>query len=278
MKIGWLSDIHLNFLKDIEVSAFIDKLVSADVDLWVISGDIGEANCVLDYLNCLTSGLERPVYFVLGNHDYYGSSIKKVTQRVMAATREGKLEGLNTSGPIELDGGIALVGDDGWGDARFGDPLRSQVELSDFFMIKELSRLSRTKLIARTRALGDECAARLAPKLAEAADGNAKVCIVTHVPPFEGAAWYAGKQSGPEWLPWFSCASTGRVISECAERHPDVDFLVLCGHTHGAGYFEALKNVTVYTAGAKYESPEIQGIVTEESGRLRVQLIRQQVL
>lgn len=70
MRIGWLSGIHLNFLADIGVSAFVRDLASAGVDAWVISGDIGEADSVLDCLECLGSDLGRPVYFVLGNHDY----------------------------------------------------------------------------------------------------------------------------------------------------------------------------------------------------------------
>lgn len=69
---------------------------------------------------------------------------------------------------------------------------------------------------------------------------------------------------------WFSCAATGRVIIECAGRHPDAYFLVLCGHTHGKGYFEPAGNVAVHTAGAKYGNPVLQGTVIDEEGRLRV--------
>ena len=270
MRIGWLSDIHLNFLDDIGVSAFVSELASADVDAWVVSGDIGEADSVLGYLERLVSGLGRPVYFVLGNHDYYRSSIADVTPQVAAAVRPGELVWLNTSGPIELEDGIAVVGDDGWGDARFGDPIGSQLQLSDFYLIEELTQIPRSELIAKSNALGDDAAARLAPKLDEAADHSSMVCIVTHVPPFEGAAWYDGQQSGPEWLPWFSCSATGSAILRSAERHADVNFLVLCGHTHGAGFFVSRENVAVNTAGAKYRSPVLQGIVTDDGGRLHV--------
>ncbi|MBD3161848.1 MAG: phosphoesterase [Candidatus Eisenbacteria bacterium] len=270
MKIGWLSDIHLNFLDDDAVTTFIGELATTGVDAWVISGDIGEAHSVLDYLDRLASGLDRPVCFVLGNHDYYRGSIAGVSREVAAAARADSLVWLTSSGPIEMDEDLCIVGDDGWGDARFGDPIGSRVELNDFHLIEELEGLGRSELIAKANALGDESADRLAPKLDQAALHNAKVCIVTHVPPFEGAAWYDGRQSGPEWLPWFSCAATGRVILDCAERNPDVDFLVLCGHTHGHGCFQASRNVAVHTAGAKYGSPCLQGIVIAEGARLRV--------
>lgn len=201
MRVGWLSDIHLNFLDYEGVSEFISGLASADVDLWAVSGDIGEADSVLDYLDRLASGLGRPVYFVLGNHDYYGSSISDVTERVNRATREGEMQWLNSSSPVDLNCPFAIVGDDGWGDGRSGDPRGSRVDLSDFYLIEELTELPRTDLIAKVKELGDACASRLAPKLEKAAERNGRVCIVTHVPPFEGAAWYDGKQSGPEWLP-----------------------------------------------------------------------------
>lgn len=270
MKLGWLSDIHLNFLNDDEISAFLSELASIRTDAWVISGDIGEAHSVLDYLDRLRSGLGRPLYFVLGNHDYYGGSIAEVTQRVQGAVRDPEFVWLNSSGPVFLARGLAVVGDDGWGDARLGDPLGSQVELADFYCIRELTGLARRDVIRTANALGDACAARLAPKLAEAASRCGGVCIATHVPPFEGAAWYEGRTSAPEWLPWFSCAAMGHVIRQCAERHPDVRFLVLCGHTHGQGYFEPSANVVVHTAGAKYRVPELQGIVIDDGERVHL--------
>jgi hypothetical protein len=74
----------------------------------------------------------------------------------------------------------------------------------------------------------------------------------------------------PDWLPWFSCAAVGHVILECAKRHPETEFVVLCGHTHGQGVFEASPNVTVYTAGAEYGNPKLQGIVIQDGGRISV--------
>ena len=276
MKIGWLSDIHLSFLEDEDVSAFITRLRAEEVDGWVISGDIGESDNVLDYLDRLASGLGRPVYFVLGNHDYYFSSIADVSSMIDDAVSGPGLVWLTSSRPVILGHELAITGDDGWGDARFGDPLGSTVELNDFELISEITDLIRPELIRRLNELGDACYARLAPKLEEAASRCRNVCIVTHVPPFEGAAWYGGRPSGPEWLPWFSCEASGRAILECAMGHPETDFLVLCGHTHGEGYYEASHNVRVYTAGARYENPVLQGIAEVDGGRIDVRLNRRQ--
>lgn len=270
VKIGWLSDIHLNFLEDAEVSSFINELAAVEVDGWVVSGDIGESGSIRDYLGRLSSGLGRPVYFVLGNHDYYHSSIAEVASLIDSAVLDSGLIWLTSSGPSLLNGDFAIVGDDGWGDARLGDPHGSHVELNDFYCIRDLMNLTRTELIQKTNALGDACFSRLAPKLEDAASRCSKVCVITHVPPYEGAAWYEGQPSGPEWLPWFSCAAAGRAIFECAGRHADVDFVVLCGHTHGQGIFKAYHNVIVYTAGAEYGRPELQGIVICDGDKLAV--------
>jgi predicted phosphodiesterase len=270
VRIGWLSDIHLNFLEDIEVSAFVSELTSVDVDAWVVSGDIGESHSFKDYLCRLVKGLKRPMYVVLGNHDYYHSSIAEVTAQFKDTSSNVSLAWLSSSDPLFLDGHLAVVGDDGWGDARFGDPTGSQVELNDFYYISELTGLTRLELIQSANALGDACAARLAPKLEEAASQCRNVCVVTHVPPFEGAAWHHGRISDPDWLPWFSCASIGRVAMECAGRHPKVRFTVLCGHTHSRGYFEASQNVVVHTAGAKYGEPELQGVLKVDGDRFHM--------
>jgi predicted MPP superfamily phosphohydrolase len=35
---------------------------------------------------------------------------------------------------------------------------------------------------------------------------------------------------------------------------------VLCGHTHGAGFAQILTNLSVFTGGAEYGRPELQGV------------------
>lgn len=265
MKIGWLSDIHLNFLEDDEISRFVAELVKVEVDAWMISGDIGESHNLIDYLNILSDGLRLPLYVVLGNHDYYHSSIVEVTECIENISSQSNLVMLTRSKPVFLGEEFSIVGDDGWGDARLGDPIGSQVMLNDFYCISELEGLERDKLIEKLNKLGNACASRLSSKLEVAAEQSENVCIITHVPPYEGAAWHEGRISKPDWLPWFSCEAVGNVISECADRHPDVSFRVFCGHTHSDGYYRASDNVFVYTAGAIYGIPQIQGILVSEA-------------
>ena len=45
-------------------------MFSSRCDAVVITGDIGESPNVAAYLRELEQGLQRPIYFVLGNHDF----------------------------------------------------------------------------------------------------------------------------------------------------------------------------------------------------------------
>lgn len=154
----------------------------------------------------------------------------------------------------------AIVGDDSWADARFGDPEGTPVDVNDFYLIKDLAGLSRRDIICTLNGLGDASAARLFPKLCKAAELCRQVVAVTHVPPFKEAAWYGGKPSSDEWLPWFACRAVGDAIIECARSHPETNFLVLSGHTHGAGTYSPAPHVTVLTESATYGWPRIQKV------------------
>lgn len=261
MRIGWLSDIHLDFLDPAAILAFARELAARQADVWLLSGDIGTARTLAGHLRMLDAEAAAPIFFVLGNHDYYGSSLAATAAAARGIVAESKrLCWLTEAGPCLLDDHAALVGDDGWGDARFGNAMTTPVRLNDFVLIEDLACLSRADLVGALQRLGDEAATRLAPKLAQAAAACRRVVVVTHVPPFHEAAWHEGRPSDPDYAPWFACRAVGEAILVCARRHPEVQFLVLCGHTHGEGVYAAAGNVVVHTAKAEYGAPKVQRI------------------
>ncbi len=262
MKLGWLSDIHLNFLDESGVRRFFRQLAAQDVDYWLLGGDIGEAKSVLGYLRLFETELSCKTYFVLGNHDFYGGSLDEVRAEVRQLTQQSdRLVWLTESGPQVPDGGVVIVGDDGWADGRFGNPHGTPVQLTDFFAIRDLAGISRSVLVAKLNELGDQAAARLAPKLEAAAAMSRHVVVVTHVPPYWEAAWHEGRPSGDDWVPWFACKATGEAIVACATACPQTNFLVLCGHTHGSGVYSPAANVMVRTAEAEYGAPGVQRLL-----------------
>ena len=272
MKLGWLSDVHLNFLGASARLRFFEDLSQHEVDGWLLSGDIGEAESIVSYLKEFENFLPVRIYFVLGNHDFYRGSIAKVRADVrLLSSRSEQLVWLTDTDCIEIDNRVGIVGDDGWSDGRLGNATDTPIELNDFYLIEELAGHERSELVQRLNQLGDEAAERLRKKLNDAASRYANLVVVTHPPPFEGATWHQGTTSSPDWLPWFSCAAVGEVIMDSARAYPETHFLVLCGHTHSSGRHTANSNVIVHTAQAEYGQPAPQAAIEfGDDDKLRV--------
>jgi hypothetical protein len=172
-----------------------------------------------------------------------------------------RLRWLNQAGVYSLSEQTAVVGHDGWGDAREGNPFTSPVELNDFFLIDELVGRTREELTRVLRELGDEAAAHFRIVLPQALASHRQVVLVTHVPPFRQATWYEGEISKDDWLPFFCGKAAGDTMRELMLQHPKNELTVLCGHTHGEGRAEILPNLRVVTGGARYGSPRFQSIL-----------------
>ena len=260
LRLAWLTDIHLNFLPRKKVDAFITEVAAAQPEAVLLGGDVAEAESVAGTLEMLCKSWEVPVYFVLGNHDFYHGSVARVRAEVIRlAERIPNLIYLSTAASVFLPGSTALLGADGWGDGGFGSADDSPIRLNDFTLIEELRAVPRgPQQLAIARELGRESAEQMRAKLESALATNEKVIVLTHVPPFCEATWHEGKISDDDWLPWFSCRATGEVLYAAMERHPDKEMLVLCGHTHGSGECQILPNLRVLTGGAEYGKPKVQ--------------------
>lgn len=258
-RLAWVTDIHLNFLSREKVEDFCRRIREVAPDALLISGDIAESQNVEPYLRILELTLQLPVYFVLGNHDYYRGSIPAVRAAMEALTaRSPFLRWLPSAGVVALTETTGLVGHDGWADGRLGDYANSPVMLTDYVLIRELAGLDSAARLRRLHALGDEAAAHFREVLPRALGRFPHVLLVTHVPPFKEACWHAGRISSDEWLPHFTCAAVGDALLSIMRSHPSRRLTVLCGHTHGQGRAEMLPNLLVLTGGANYGAPHLQ--------------------
>jgi predicted phosphohydrolase len=261
-RLAWATDVHLNFLSASGLEAFREALAQQEADVVVITGDIAEAPTLEPLLSVLAAELKLPIYFVLGNHDYYRSSLARVREVARELSRRSPwLCWLPTAGVVELTPDVALVGVDGWSDGRYGDFLRSPVMLNDYLLIAELSGLSKAERLARLQQLGDDEAAALRAPLRQSLGKYQRVLVATHVPPFKEACWHEGRVSNDEWLPHFSCKAVGDALREAALAFPDRKIRVLCGHTHSGGTAEILPNLKVMTGAAEYGEPRVQGVL-----------------
>lgn len=265
-RIAWATDLHLPHARGEAEERLLEEVArccSEPVDALVLTGDIGVAETLAADLHRLSDAARPvPVHFVLGNHDFYGGSVRGVRRRAAGISEEeAGLAYLGARGTVSLTGRVALVGHDGWGDARLGDWEGTRVQLNDFRLIEELASVSREERIRRLRALGDEAARHLERGLREALPGHAIVVVATHVPPFADAAWHEGDRSDPDWLPYFACRAAGEAILRVAADHPDRRVLVLCGHTHSGGEIRPAENVRVLTGEAEYGRPELDAVL-----------------
>jgi len=275
VRIAWASDIHLNFVPESRFQVFCKSVVDSGAETLLLGGDISEASDLPKDLINLKDCTRIPTYYVLGNHDYYGSDISYVRRRVLALEQSG-LSWLPGAGVIELEQHTGLVGNGGWGDGLHGDLVGSNVLLNDFILIEDLRQVvgsadiddfhgRKADLGVALRDLGNAAAETLAPQLRSAAERFEQVLILTHVPPYPESCWYQGRMADNDWLPHFTCKAIGDLLSDVANDHPGTRFLVLCGHTHSSGAALILPNLEVRTQGADYGNPQFEILDTDES-------------
>jgi 3',5'-cyclic-AMP phosphodiesterase len=261
-RIVWLTDLHLNFLPERQVDQFLREVADARPHAVLVGGDIGESQNVCDYLGQMSEMIPAPIYFVLGNHDYYHGSIAETRQRVVAfCARRPRLHFLSRDDVHALTSHVGVVGHDGWADGRLGDYARSLVIMHDSKLIADLASLGKEGRWQVIKALGDEAAAHFRRVLPLAFAHYRDVLLLTHVPPFRQACWHQGQISDDQWAPHFTCQAVGQAILEFMTGHPQCRLTVLCGHTHGSGETQPLPNVQVLTGGAEYGKPAITRVL-----------------
>lgn len=259
--LAWLTDIHLNFIRLPEAPKAFGEYLAKEVQLdsVVISGDISESPTLQDHLKWFSEGLGKPVHFVLGNHDFYRSSIRTTLKRASNIPNW-----LTRKGVVELTPKVALVGHEGWYDAILGDPY-SDFSMSDWESIKEYRRQFRQRdrqgVIRLSRDLSLAAVRAFKPILESALEKYSLVIMVTHVPPFELSSFYQLKVSPPKTRPWYTSKMMGDLLLEVMSQRPDKRLLVLCGHTHHSATYMPLRNLHVLTGHATYHAPDMAGLI-----------------
>ncbi len=283
----WLTDIHLNFLEDNGLRQFVETIQKSGADSVWISGDISEGDSLVGLLGKLAESLRCPIYFVLGNHDYYKSSIQHVRAEVREVCAVSSyLAWLSESECVEITPEVGLLGHDSWADGRFGDYAGSDLILSDHFAIEDFnpffsrdgvepystedesrqmlhwisSSTAKQHRLARMQELADEAERYVRENLPPALDRYSQVYFLTHVPPFREACFHTGQISDDHGLPHFACKAVGDTLVTIMKQYPHRRFVVLCGHTHSPAEARILDNLTVHAGQAVYGQPQIQRI------------------
>ena len=264
-RLAWVTDIHFDFVSAKTIDAFSRRVLDEAPDGVLIGGDISEAYSVEGHLILLKDLLQLPIFFVLGNHDFYRGSIAAVRQKVgKLAERFPELVWLTRSEFVSLSDTTALVGHDSWADGRLGKGVESELMVNDYFFIWDFIGLPVKQRFDKLGLLGDEAAGHFARVLPRAFEQHRKLILLTHAPPFQESCWHEGRISDGDGLPHFACKAVGEVLRREMERRPECELLVLCGHTHSPGTAQILPNLLVRTGAAVYGNPTLQSIVKIE--------------
>lgn len=261
-KLLWSTDLHFDAANREEYLQFIERANEFKPDVVLIGGDICNGYNALFHLKILGEQIKKPIYFVLGNHDFYYGSIVKMRGMASAFSRKSSsVKYLVDLGVVELTRTTALIGHDGWADGLTGDFLNSTIQLNDYILIDELRNLEQHERLKKLNELGSEAAYYLEKNLLLALNKYRDVVLLTHVPPFREASLWEGKMSDDNWAPHFVSTTTGIAIKKVMEQHPSKKLLVLCGHTHGKANVYILPNLQVLTGASEYGEPTIQGLI-----------------
>jgi len=127
MKIGVISDIHIDVNKDYQVlETLAEAIRQKELHCLVIAGDVSNnADMTIDFIQKLSAGSERPVYFIPGNHDIWEQyAQQRDAGSLYEKFRRHPLCLLDT--PVLLEKDWVLIGETGWYDYSFGDPQFTQ--------------------------------------------------------------------------------------------------------------------------------------------------------
>src|SRR3990167_506120 len=142
---AWATDIHLDTLGNdpVAITDFGKFLVKDAPHGVFLTGDLSNAKNLVYHLSILEQACERPIYFVLGNHDFYGASIEAVRKTMRELTNMSQyLKYLPTTQYVALSPTTALIGHDGWYDGLYGDYKSSRFVMNDWIDIKEFADIN----------------------------------------------------------------------------------------------------------------------------------------
>jgi predicted phosphohydrolase len=269
VKIDWITDPHLDHLRDKHMLiSFLQALHDRDSGALLLTGDIAQSKTIADFLGLLSGAYQRPIYFVLGNHDYYGAWIEQTQERVRtvcAACPDGILNWMTNEGPIMLSRSTAVVGHDGMYDAKAGEP-GVELGMADFLIPGGIVDLavaldtSSRKLFDLLHRLAKASAEHISSSVRAAASaGASRIIVLTHVPPFLEASYFRGRPSDRRSAPWYVNVTLGDALLALATELPSVSLEVYAGHTHGAKTYRPRPTLTVHVGAARYgRSPRFQ--------------------
>lgn len=273
--LAFASDTHFNLTTKNRIIKFCDFIQNSSATSLVLTGDLAESDSMVHYLEFIASKLGSgfPVYFILGNHDYYKTNTEgfniKLKPRI---EHHPNLRWLTPQvDTIALTEFTALVGHENWWDGRGGDleysgVLDSLVMAPDYTLIQDFAWLRKKERFEILRFMADLSTRDILRKVSKAfMEGYKTVYLAVHVPPFpEACVHQDGKLMNKKWLIHFCHKDLGDKLVQLMSKIPDKNLVVLAGHTHEEIVTHPIPNIKVMVAKASYFTPRVHKILEIE--------------
>lgn len=173
MKLNIMSDVHNEFS--------VLEPPQTDADVVILAGDIDTKLRAVPW----AQRFEKPVIYVLGNHEFYGSQIERIIEKTREQAQGSNVHFLENNAVVVE--GVRFIGTTLWTDFKlFGEAteefakLDALMRMTDYRVIRYTSRYRRL-LPKDTQALYSMSVEFLQQQLKEPFDG--KTVVVTHHAP-----------------------------------------------------------------------------------------------
>ena len=270
-----LSDLHFDHCSEVQIVEFAKQIIS---DVILITGDISTSHKFRNHIFLFERYTNRPIYYVLGNHDFYYSSINEFRNKVCDIDRMSQfLKYLSSVPYIQLSNNTAIIGHDGWYDAN--NIISEEIYMNDWSLIKEYATtpdLNFYKIAQISKQICNISIKHIADSIAKVTKQKKNInniIVATHVPPFEEIFQQISKS--PETInsrrkrfdilkPWYLSNSMGILLKKAADTFPHIKFSIFCGHLHENASVKIKDNLYCYTSEAIYSQPRIGTIFVIE--------------
>ena len=260
----WITDPHLNFLTRQQLIDFFSKIQSQDPTGIFLTGDISVGTQIENHLRLASQFISCPIYFVLGNHDFYRSNFESVKKSMIKLSEScDNLLYLNFCEPLKISEDVCVIGHDGWYDSRWREPYTSVVFAWDYFFIEDFksSALSNKDRLVLMRQKADQAADQLGIKLKEALKKYSTVYLLTHFPPWPEKDTSWGGLVEKFWAPYNSSKIVADTLDTIMKEHSNQQLIILAGHTHNKRIEQITFNIELRVGDAIPGVCQIQDII-----------------
>lgn len=259
----WLTDIHAEIRDLTKIDALVTKIKKNPHPYICISGDIGENKLSYQILNLLSKQTDKIIFFVLGNHDYYGFSISEFQKMTDSIYRSHpKIHYLSALQPIEIKKNIGIIGIDNFYDfTGIEDIDPKSITSKDFFKISDFSDLQFSEIRNFLTCYSSICADFLEKKLNAGFAKFDKLILVCHVPITMKEELLKNEYGNKKWEPILSNPHLGQFLEKYMGQRPDKKLRVLSGHTHHKAHVSLLENLNISVGKANKEEIYLEQVL-----------------